>query len=135
MTTGTELFQQGSTIDFDVWPSQVLGASFKSMKVEAILDFETTRFFKLDPASMHAMVYPTLPTGTPNDFRAYSYLKLRHPNGDIQCLGVPWIKADTVVAKTTQEITAVIRNAKVGDLEQVRLALVAAGFAPEMSIK
>lgn len=135
MTTPHELFPTGATIDFDVYPSSILGSGFKSMKVECIVDYETTRFFKLDPASMHAMVYPQLPAGTPNDYRSYAYVKLRHPNGDVQCLGVPWINASTVVVKTSQTVTAVIRNVKAADLEQIRLLLVAGGYAPEMSIE
>ena len=130
-----DLFPIGASIDFDVYPSGILGTGFKSMKVEGIVDYETTRFFKLDPASVHAMVYSQLPIGTPNDFRSYSYLKLRHPNGDVQCVGIPWINHSTVVVKTTQTVTAIIRNAKASDLEQIRLLLVSGGYNPEMKIE
>lgn len=122
------IFPIGATINFSVYPSAALGANFKNLKVLGIVDHETTRFFKLDPAAMHAMVYSTLPAGTPNDYRSYSYLKLRHPNGDVQCIGVPWIIAATVSVVTTQTVEAKIFNVAVGDVEKIRQLLVAGGY-------
>lgn len=128
MTSVYESFPIGATINFEVYPNEVLGSGFKSLVIEAIVDHETTKFFKLDPAALHAQVYSRLPVGTPNDYRSYSYLKLRHPNGEVQCIGIPWIRLDTVAVVTTQTVVAKVFNAATADLEQIRLLLVAAGY-------
>lgn len=121
-------FPYGANVSFEVYPVETLGTGFKNVKVEGIVDHETAILLKLDPAAVHAQVYSRLPVGTPNDYRSYPYLKIRHPNGQVQCLGIPWINLATVQTVMTQSINVRISAVTPADVERVSLALRHAGY-------
>jgi len=121
-------FPFGANVSFQVYPSQILGAEFKNVRVDGIIDYATAQLLKLDTAAVHAQVYSSLPTGTPNDHRQYQYLKLTHPNGAVQCIGIPWIKLDTVAVVLSTAISIRVLQAVPGDVEKLRQVLAYAGF-------
>lgn len=124
MTTIVEKMQVFNTVSFDVYPSAILGTSYKNVQVVSICTAADTTGY-IDPAATHANVYTTLPPGTPDDFTAYRYYKLKLPNGTITAVGEPWIRAETVEVVTSQTLTIVIPNVKTGDAEKWRLIALA----------
>ena len=122
----------GKLVSFTVYPSAVLGTLFVRAKVLALLDAETA-FQYIDPPSLHANVYPMLPVGTPNQYDAYLYVKLRLQNGTVTCVGLPWIDAATIVEVSDLQYQIVVSNVNANDYERIRTALVANGF-PSITI-
>lgn len=122
----------GKLLSFSVYPSAILGTVYTRVKVLAILDAETA-FQYIDPASLHANVYPTLPQGVPDQYDGYLYAKLRLQNGAVTCIGLPWIDASTVVEVADLQYLVTVSNVNAGDFERIRTALVANGF-PSITI-
>ena len=118
------------TVNFEVYPSALLGTGFKNCKVLAILDADTAKLFNIDPPALHISVYPTLPVGTPDRYDGYSYLKIRLANGNITCIGVPWIKESSITAVTYTTARIEIPNCGVTDLAKITEALIANGYTP-----
>lgn len=114
-------------VSFDLHPSQLLGTGHKNVKLLAIVDADTARYW-IDPVAYHANVYPTLPVGTPNKFDGYPYLKIKLSDGSVTAIGLPWIKDETFVEVTTRSMHLTIENVPAADQEKVLLALSAIGF-------
>lgn len=119
--------------NFSVYPVNLLGDIFQNVTVMGILDEETARAF-IDTVGRHKQFYPQLPEGTPNDWTAYNYLKLKLENGDTTVIGIPWIRQDTVVEVTAQQIKAVIPNVTVADIPKIRNALLSNGYTAEVTL-
>lgn len=116
------------TYNFDVYPVSLLGNIFKGVTVLAVMDDETANQY-IDTQAMHVQVYPSLPVGSPNRPRDYSFVKLRLANGSTTIIGVPWIKDSTIQEITSSVIRAVISGATPSDLAKVRNCLVQNGFS------
>lgn len=113
--------------NFDMYAPALLGASYKSVTVLAVMDRETAAR-DIDPQALHVQVFPYLPAGTPNDPNGYDYVKIKTPAGNTTVVGIPWIKADTIVSVESRTITVQIANVNAGDVPRVRDALVQNGF-------
>jgi hypothetical protein len=117
----------GSTVSFDVYPAGIIGSSFQDVKVLAILDMDTAAD-RIDPVALHINVKPTLPPGTPDDPQDYHYLKLKHPNGAIEIIGVPWIREETIVHSQSGTLVITVDNVGPEDRETISHALAANGY-------
>ncbi len=127
----SELLKWGEVVSFEVYPTAVLGNDFKNMTVVAILDAETARTAMpggFDAPAMHANVYNTLPEGTPNNYTRYNYVKLKHPNGTIRILGIPWIKPESIVSKVVNRGVFTIDAIGVADVAIIQQAIAGAGY-------
>lgn len=113
--------------NFDTYAAAILGTNFRNVTVLAIMDANTANR-ELDIQAMHLQVFPTLPTGTPNDPFGYDYVKVKTPSGQTTILGMAWINAATVVQVQSNTITAVISGVSASDASRVRDALVQNGF-------
>lgn len=106
----TNQIKIGSVVQFELFAEPVLGSRRTNAKVLSILDYTDAQRF-IDPPTMHAAVYPDLPSSTPNDFRRYPYLKVLLQSGAIEAIGLPWIREETytelVVADLQFKIMAV----------------------------
>ena len=120
----------GDTVNFEVYPSAIIGSGFKNCKVLAILDADTAKLFNIDPPALHDSVYPTLPVGTPDKYDANSYFNIRLANGNVTCIGVPWIKESTIVAVTYTTARLEFANCSADDLQKLTDACVANGYTP-----
>lgn len=116
-----------STVSFDVYPSSIIGAQFRDVKVTGFLDRDTAAFW-IDPESMHINVYPTLPSGVPDDPSQYTYVKLKHPNGNISVIGLPWIREDTIQTTERGRLKIEVEDVGPRDQETIRKALAANGY-------
>lgn len=74
------------------------------------------------------MVFATLPEGSINDYRLYEYALIMKPNGKITAIGIPWIKANTLVVVGSVELQVTIRNKSVEDVDNLRRVLMENNF-------
>ncbi len=115
----------GKTASFRVFPN-IIKDDFTDVKILSVLNYEAASGYNL--AEMHARVYPTLPAGVPNDYRAYDYLMIRFPNEKIDVIGIPWIDETSVAIHSTTDINVTIRGKGVSDIPLLRTILAANGF-------
>jgi len=111
-----------------LYPSAIIGTQFSNVKVKAILDAEST-FQWIDPISRHANVYPTLPPGVPNDWRGYNYAKVELPDGQVTCVGLPWIDEGSIQIHVNTTIQVTLTNVEPTDLNRIRDLLVLNGYS------
>lgn len=112
----------GKIVSFQVYPSAILTDTFTDVKFLGNVQYEAASGY-ISPATMHANVYPTLPEGTPNDYRAYTYALIRKQDGKITAIGTPWIKEDTITIAGSVELYVTIRNKSVTDIPRIRQIL------------
>ncbi len=112
----------GKIVSFQVYPSAILTDSFTNVKFLGNVGHEIAANY-ISPATEHANVYPTLPVGTPNDYRAYTYALIRKQNGKITAIGTPWIKEDTITVAGSVEIVVTIRGKSITDIDRIRQIL------------
>lgn len=117
----------GKIVSFTVYPSSIIGTLFEKVTVLAILDAESAFQF-IDPISLHANVYPTLPLGTPNNYRSYAYAKVKLLDGQVTCVGLPWINEASIEIHTNTTFRFTINNRPAGDYQRVRNLLLLNGF-------
>ncbi len=117
----------GSTVSFDVYPAAIIGSSFDDVKVLAILDMDTASFW-IDPLALHINVKPSLPDGVPDDPQDYQYLKLKHPNGNVEVIGVPWIREDTISHSQAGTLVITVDDVGPEDRDTIVRALSANGY-------
>lgn len=117
----------GEVCNFEVYPSAVL-TNFKAVTILGIVKADIASSF-IDIHAMHRMVFPYLPVGTPNDPTAYDYVIFKTSADVKTVLGIPWIKADTIVA--VEEATAVVKihNITTADFRNISDILLVNGYS------
>lgn len=116
----------GRVLSFQTYAGSLLGIDFTRVKLTAILDYASVSDF--EPAVRHAQVYPSLPVGSPDDFRSYLYVKLTLENGKPAVVGLPWIKASTIVWFNEGSVTVTLRNTPVSELSRLSAVLKSNNF-------
>ena len=125
----------GNVISFDVYPATIIGTRFADVKVLGLLDKETANLW-IDADAMHVNVYPTLPAGTPDDANQYQYVKLKHLNGTVSVVGIPWINAATLTISQRGTLTITVNDASPQDKDRIIRALSANGYkAAKVTLK
>lgn len=132
MTTN---FKIKGVYNFDVYPSAILGTSFKNVTVMAIMDRATANK-EIDTQAMHVLMYPYLPSGSVNDPDGYDYIKIKTTTGQTTIIGISWINDDTVELVESRTVTVVIDGVTASDVNRIKNALVQNGYsALTISIK
>lgn len=117
-----------STVSFSVYPTAVLPSSYKNVKVLGIIDDTTARALGHSVEEKHVNVYPSLPAGTPDDPTAYMYVRIQHASGELETLGLPWIRESTIVSMNFDVIYAKISQVQPSDYENILALLGANGY-------
>jgi hypothetical protein len=117
-----------STVSFDLYPAHALGTSIKNAKVLGIFNAQTAMQLGFDAPALHAIVFPTLPPGTPNGADKYQYVYLKLTNGTKTFIGIPWIKESTYVVEMVRTVALYIENISPDQQNQAILALSAIGL-------
>lgn len=128
----TDLLKIGSVASFELYPAPILGSVFKDVTVLAVLDQDTANFW-IDTVAMHTNVYPMLPAGTPNNPNQYHYLKVRHSNGEVSIIGMPWIKPHTVVISDKRQLTLIFNQLDAVDMERIISAIHSVGYRVDIT--
>ncbi len=117
----------GKTVNFQLYPAAILGSGYSRVKVVGILDADTARHW-IDPVALHVNVYPTLPAGIPNNYNEYLYAKIKLPNGTFTCVGLPWIREESIEEITSQTMVITIEDVAVNQQQVIIDALSANGI-------
>ena len=116
----------GSTYNFALYGSAILGSGYSAAKVTGLLDYSSAMQIS-DVAALHASVYPDLPSGTPSDASLLTYVKIVTSSGSTSVLALNWISSQpTQVTSTT--ITVTIYNTSLTKLPAIQAMLNANGF-------
>jgi PKD repeat protein len=116
-----------SYVNFNLYASAVLGNGYQDVEVLAILDYDSANAY-INAAVLHASVFPSLPQGTPNDYTAYPYLKIRTNSGKATAVGLPWIIDSSYQVQNAAKMTIVLDSVSPEDQENVRIALSSIGL-------
>lgn len=132
--TSISQIEIGQRFSFEVYPSAILGNNFKDVTLEGTLSPDMARAFGTDIASMHANVYRTLPTTVPNDPVKYNYIRVRHQNGTLSIIGIPYIRPESIVISTHGVLDLRFDNVTQADQERIITALSANGYKPTINL-
>ena len=117
----------GKTVGFQVYPSAILTDDFRDVKIVGVVNFEAANTY-ISTARLHTSVYPTLPDGTPDDYRLYEYVLVRKQDGKLTAIGVPWIRESSIEVTGTIEIIVTIRDKGIDDIPRLRQILTQNGI-------
>lgn len=120
----------GQRCSFEVYPASVLGGRYQNVVVEGFLSPQMAVMSGFDIVAYHANVYSTLPAGVPDDPYQYSYVVIRHDNGQRQYLGEKWIRNDTIEVSEAGRVTLVFQDKTQADLDRMMMALSSNGYTP-----
>jgi hypothetical protein len=116
----------GSTYDFTLYGSAIIGSGFSAAKVVGILDYSSAMQLA-DIAATHAQILPELPAGTPSDPSVLIYVKIITSTGAVRVVALNWISSQpTIVTSTTFVVT--IYDSALSKLPEVQAMLRANGF-------
>lgn len=118
----------GNVLSFEVYPASIIGTRFQDVKVMGLLDKDTANFW-IDADALHINVFPTLPDGVPDDPSEYQFVKLKHLNGAVSVIGVPWIRTDSVLVSTRGQLTLTVDDVTPIDMDRIVKAINANGYA------
>ncbi len=116
----------GSTVKFSTNAPAVLGAARQAVTVVAVLDLDTAMLLA-DVRAKHAQVKSHI-ADLPQSAGAYSYVKLRYGNGDVEVLGVPWINHESIEVLTDRKLVITINNITDSTENLVKQALLQNGI-------
>lgn len=127
----TPVFQTKKLYNFSVWPDQMLGVNFSSIECVGIVSYDLAiRYADIDV--LHAAVIPYIPEGLPSRPQDYEYLIYKTPAQQgttaTSILGIPWIKADTIVLVQGIDFNVMIRGESMDAVTRMRLMLAQNGF-------
>ena len=120
-------FELKCTYNFEVYPSAILGNDFNNVTVLGIMDMASADVIT-NITTLHALVYPLLPTGSPVDPEDYTYLKVRQESGEIRVIAIEWIQPATI--EKLNEGICIVRFNRLSPTKttELRTALSANGF-------
>lgn len=110
------------TVSFKLYPSSIITNDFTNCVVLGVVSVDAVT--QINPAEMHVIVYPTLPSGAVNDYAGYDYVLVKLASGLVTAVGVPWIIPDTVTVVDGIKIVVTINNQNLDFAGTVRKILV-----------
>lgn len=121
----TELI--GKTVSFDTYGTHILGTTFDRVAFVGILDTDSARHIE-DVAGLAEAMYPSLPAGTPSDYRTYQWIKVKLSDGSYRCLASYWVKDNTVVIHEDVALSLTVTKINTTDIDKVLNLLRAHGY-------
>ncbi len=126
--------QIGQRFSFEVYATAILGNGFKDVVLEAIFGSRQALQLGEDIVSLHRNVYTSLPPGVPNDPTQYSYIRVQMPSGDLQTIGIPWIRPDSIILASSAKLTLSFLDTSPIDRDRIMQALSAINKPPSTVI-
>lgn len=130
MTTINEI-NIGQRFSFEVYAPGRLGNNFKDVRLEGSMSAQMAANYGVDIYALHQNVYNSLPANTPNDPLQYSWVRIQMPNGDYQCLGVPYIRQESIQVSTGGSVILTFQNKTDADVQRILMSLSAIGQSPD----
>lgn len=114
-------------VSFELYPAQIIGVGYQNAKIMGVFNADTAGTW-IDTAVLHAQIYPTLPSGVPNNHDGYDYVRLLLPSGEKTVIGIPWIRDSSLVVADSRRLQLTIDNVSSADLARIQIALSANNF-------
>ncbi len=122
----------GQVISFEMYPAHIYGNSFRNVTLTATLSPALANTLGLDITSAHKQVYPSLPSGTvPNDPLQYNYMQVTMASGESVILGIPWIRAESIVVNNGKLLTLVFQDIDTTRKDRIIAAIRANNETPD----
>jgi len=118
----------GSVVSFETYAPAILGTTYNNCTVMSHLDANDARALGSDVQARHANVYPSLPSGTPNDPFSYWFIKVKLINGNVDFLGVPWIRKETITSRQVRVGVFTVEDIGTTDVQNILDILSAADY-------
>ena len=118
--------QIGSSYNFTLYASGVLGVGYENAKVEGIMDYNTAKTVQ-DIVPLHIQAYPSLPNGSVRNAQLLTYVKIKTISGESRVIAMDWISS-TPVLVVTQSVKVTIANVVSSDVARIKDVLIANGF-------
>ena len=112
--------------DFTFHAASVLGLGYKGATVMAVMDYDSAKSIQ-DVTTLHAQVYPFLPSGTPRNPADLMYVKVKTTTDQIRVVAMDWISTAPVLVTTTTVLIRVT-NTSVSDIAHLRNILIENNF-------
>lgn len=125
---------EGTRVSFEVIPSSYLTSLFKDVTLEGIVTPKVAQQLGFDLDVHHNNVYPTIiaaGVSMPNDPRQYNYAYVTFSSGEFTFVGVPWIRAGTVVSSEGKTLGLTFQNRDDRRRRRILEALAAIGETPD----
>ena len=99
-------FTPGMSYSFKLLTNSVLSNTFENVKVLSLAEVSEV---PTDVFALHNVFYPHMNSvaDTPS---AYNYIRVKHPNGDTEYVGVPWVDGDSLFVVTEVLLNVTIRG-------------------------
>lgn len=124
--------KNGQRVSFSVYPVAVLPNSFKDVVFEGTFSAAIAINLGRDIQAMHANAYSSLPAGTvPDDPTQYEWMSVLYASGAREIIGVPYVRASSVVVSGGGTLTLVFKDKTPADIELIQLQLAAVGHTPD----
>ena len=116
----------GKTASFKLRASAIIVTDYTDVTILAIGNHEVVPF--IDPAALHASIYPTIAQYAPNDYRMYDYIIVRLANGTVTAVGEPWIDPVTLKISSRTDVELRVTNADATDAAKIKTILASHGY-------
>lgn len=116
----------GKIVTFNLYATGVLPITYREVKVLGVVNADAAVGYA-DVVAQHAQIYSRLPTGTENNYAAYSYMLIRNANRDIIPIGVPWVLGDIEVLESSQT-SVVFPNLSANQVRDLQYVLRSNGY-------
>jgi hypothetical protein len=126
---------EGQRVSFEVYPDAYLANEFKNVILEGIVTAMVARQLGFDIDAAHQNVYPALVAAgisVPNDPRQYNYAYVTFDGGASTFVGVPWIRAGSVVSAAGNTLGLSFYNKDDTERRRILDSLSAIGQTPDL---
>lgn len=127
-------FEIGKVYTFNTVAPGILQATVKNAKMMASLDYETAKMYENIDLKFR-QIYPVLPSGTPNTPEACVYYRFLTESGEKIIIADIWINESTIDTIEHITIQTTLVNASLQDMNRIRDAMNALGYANQFEIK
>lgn len=117
----------GKVVTFETYSQAIIGEEFSRCKVLGILDLNSA-MRENDVAALAVAIYPSLPSGTPRDYRNYRYIKVRCVSGNEICVAQEWIKPSSVQVYEDVAAQFTVRGISANDVDTIVRILASYNF-------
>ena len=107
-----------------MWASGILG-TYKEIKINALLDYDTTLAMGYDVPAVYENVLPDVPEELRVAMKDDQYIVFTDSTGKRGFLGMSWIKPESMVEITDSETVVTVKGS---DVAKIKLALSYAGL-------
>lgn len=112
------MFEIGGVYNVPTYSPAILGTVYKNVVLKGIVDYDSALAIS-NVELLQRQIYPTLPAGTPDNPRAYTWYHFKTVNNTSVVLAYPWIDISNV--ERVMSKVGVITIPNINDADVVRI--------------